>query len=736
MRNLPSLPIGSCRRSAFVVLFAVLTCGLLWLAAPAGAIVTEIPSGPTLGLTPRSVSAGEGANSEGKAGTLFGSENGNAVLHGTNVYPIYWAPENGYKHEWLASVDQFFQDMGASSGTLGTIFASLGQYRDRTNAPAVYKTVYHGSYSDFSKYPAAGCTDPNALESGAVTCLTDAQLREQLQSFIAGHGLPRGMNSVYYLMTPPGVTVCADAAATHCSDFTLSALEESEGKQESTSYKNSFCSYHGAINPDKATQGDANTILYAAVPWTAGYSGLAGWSAFLPKHAADLAANVQAYTCQDGGLNPEKHEENREVPKELSTAEKEAFEKMSGEQRAAFLEKKRLEGPHQQEPNQEGKGEAGDYGPGLADLIIGQIAVEQANMVTDPLLNAWQDTTHHEVMDECRNIFDSTVGAERGSISGTVAAEEKTEAGTLSNEELAGHRYYINNSFSLAENNCVGGAGLAPRFTSPNPVNSSEVVGFDGMESEVALIEGKAFGAAGPPSTTYATFSWNFGDGSPEVSGFAPGSPSCEAPWLSPCAGSIFHSYTYGGKYNVTLKVTDVAGNVSSVSHEILVNGPPAPAPAPATATAGTGTTGSTTGTSAGKAPTPVVNPVAAAAINSRSLKRALKKGLSVSYSVNEQVAGNIEILITASLARKLGLHGRPVAGLPAGTSPEVMIARAVLVTTAGGHSTIQIRFSPHVAAQLHRVKHVALLLRMFVRNAASKSPATTTVLSSATLAG
>jgi hypothetical protein len=539
------------------------------------------------------------------------------------------------------------------------------------------------------------------------------------------------MNSVYYVMTPPGVTVCADAAATHCSDFTLSAEEEAEGKQESTSYKNSFCSYHGAINPDNATEGDANTILYAAVPWTAGYAGLAG--EFLPKHFGDREAYVQAYTCQDGGWNPEKHLEVHEKPKEQNEAEKEAFTKADAEEKAKIEKARELEQPHEEEPNQEGRGEAGDAGPGLADLIIGQIAVEQANMVTDPMLNGWQDTTHHEVMDECRNVFDSTAGPEGGSITGGVVADEETQAGTLANASFGARSYYVNNAFSLSDDGCVGGVAMTPRFTAPNPVNSGEIVGFDGMESTVGLLAGKAFGASGPPTETYATFSWNFGDGSAEVRGYAPGSPPCELPWLSPCAGSIFHSYTYGGTYTVTLTVTDVAGDVGSVSHQVTVNGPQRPG-SPAAANAGT--SGSGSGSAGDRSGTPIVDPVAAATVLSHSLKTALHHGLTVRYSVNEQVAGNFEVLMSSTQAKKLGLHGTPVSGLPAGTPPQVLIGRAVLVTTKAGANSIQIKFSAHVTAQLKHAHRVPLLLRMFVRNAASKSPATTTVLSSVVLSG
>jgi Phosphate-induced protein 1 conserved region/PKD domain len=712
--NLPSFSIAPSRlRSKIAVLIAVMTCGLLWLAAPAGAIVTEV-GGTSVGLQPRNgTTLEEGAAKKGEF-ALFANNNGNVVLHGTNVYAVYWDPGNTYRHEWLVKINQFFQDLGGSSGSLETIFSALGQYRDRSNVPATNKITFKGAYSDTAKYPAApGCTDPNPLEVGQVICLTDAQLREQLQSFVASHALPKGMNTIYYLMTPPGVTVCVDAAGTRCSDFALTEEEAENGERESVSYKNSFCSYHGAINPNKAEQGDASTILYASIPWTAGYSGMAG---FLPTSFPD----VQAYDCQDGGWNPAGNEENREEQKTLSAEEIASFEKLSPEKKAIFREEQRLENPHQEEPNQEGKGEFGDFAPGLADLLINQIAVEQANTVTDPMLNGWQDTTKHEVTDECRNVFGNTVG---GGVEGSVVADLKTEAGSLSNEAVSGDNYYINNVFSLAKDRCAGGTGLVPRFTAPNPVNANEIVGFDGMESTVGLLEGKGFGPSGPPTTTYATYSWNFGDGTPEVKGFAPGAPTCEAPWLSPCAGSIFHAYAFGGTYAITLTITDVAGNVSNVIHDLVVAGPPAPATAPG-------------GSNPGGQTQTIVNPIAAAAIVSRSLKNALKKGLSVRYSVNEQVAGHFEVLISSALAKKLKLHGSPATGLPAGTPPQLMIAKAVLVTTKAGRNTIRIKFSKTVAARLRHAHKVPLLLRMFVRNAASKSPATTTVLSSVTLTG
>jgi hypothetical protein len=108
--------------------------------------------------------------------------------------------------------------------------------------------------------------------------------------------------------------------------------------------------------------------------------------------------------------------------------------------------------------------------------------------------------------------------------------------------------------------------------------------------------------------------------------------------------------------------------------------------------------------------------------------------GLLIRYSVNEQVAGHFEVLLGRPLARRLGIFGTPAFGLPAGTPPQVVIGRAVLVTTSAGRSTVNIQFSKRTASRLARLRSVPLMLRLFVRNAASKSPATTTVLSTVTL--
>jgi len=720
-RSLPVLRRLLLATSALVALSAA----LLASATPAGAQVVEV-GGTKFGTLAHSEKGSwETAGLEPAA---FANQSGNPVIHGNTVIADFWDPLYRYHDDWAKLIDNFFQNMGTASGTLSSVFSVDAQYTDKSNVPARFSTSFHGSYADTMPYPAAGCKDPLPLEEGdAITCLTDTQIRQHLESFIAAHGLPKGMGDIYYVLVPPGVTTCTDegSSASHCSSNQASA--------------NSFCSYHSAITPSNPTTGDGNTILYAVIPWSAGGFG----DPLLHPTSQTIQVN-----CQDGGIDQTKPSLPHEKKKVKSLKEKEAFTEMNEEEKNKALRAEELEGPHQQQPNQQGCPTTYDGGcdTGLADVITNQIALEQQDIVTNPLLNAWQTaSSHYEAGDECRNFFGPVLG-------GSVTANENSAAGSLYDNILGGGFYYLNSAFNVAAYKlyqpgaaCLTHVNLAPSFTAPNPVSVGEIVGFNGMESNISLNVATDFPGGGAPSQTYATYTWNFGDGSPAVTGFAPGSPACESPWPSSCAASVFHSYRYGGTYEVTLNVTDVGGYTSVYAQRLNVVGPLPPSEAPATPPPAGSSPGATTGAAGssgagsgspngsqqggGKAP----GPVAATAVLTHSLRSALRKGLLISYAVNEQVAGHFEVLLDRSTASRLGISGPAAVGLPAGSAPAVVVGRAILVTTEGGRSTVKITFSKHVAARLGRARKVNLMLRLIVRNAGT-SPTSTTVVSTFTL--
>jgi len=713
-------------------LAATTIVAFLLAAAPASALVTVVGS-TTAGVQPRNGTFWL----DGGLGAKYENASGNPVLHGTVTYAVYWDPTDNYHGDWQNVIDTYFQSAGAASGSRSNVFAVAAQYTDKSNKPASYQSTFRGAITDTEPYPANGCEDPSPFEEAdrigpghTSVCLTNAEIVKGLESFIGTHALPKGMNTIYDVLTPPGVTVCLDEGGVkgHCSDYAA-------GKAESKEH--SFCSYHGDVNPGGLSTGDGNTIVYAMIPWTAGGAG--------DNHLKlEDQKQTPGWECQDGGFDPSSKPvaEQPEKVKVRGPKEQKEFEEKNTEEQALQESTEAIQGPHQQEPNQVPcPSSDGGCDVGLADLIINQIANEQQNIVTNPLLNAWQDAAHLENTDECRNFFAPVLG-------GSSPAQPGSLAGTLFNQSLNGHDYYLNDAFNLAADRlpypgvpCLLGVSLDPKFTAPNTVNSGDVVSFNGMESNISLDAAVRFSGTGVPEANYATYVWNFGDGSPTVSGLAPGAPPCETPWLEPCAAGVFHAYAYGGVYTVTLTATDVAGNTATVAEPITVVGP-APPSSGSGSGAGSGATGagqSAGQTSAGGASpgstTPLVPlPVAAQTVISRSLKTVTHSGLVVRYSVNEQVAGRFEVLLDRSIAKRLGISGTPAVGLPAGSPAQVVIARAILVTTAGGRNTVKILFSKRTAARLSRLRKVTLTLRLTVRNAASHNPATTTVVSTVTL--
>ncbi|HEY2767523.1 MAG TPA: hypothetical protein VGI76_04660 [Solirubrobacteraceae bacterium] len=729
-----------------VTLAALALCALGG-ATSAGAVVVNA-EGVSVGLQPRSTTLFTGEVH--KVGPLndtqpaqFANPAGNAVVPASKIYAVYWDPTDNYHGDWQGLIDGFLQSAGLESGSFANVLSVAAQYTDAANQHAYYHTTFMGAYTDTEPYPTPTCTDPQPLqgksspsgEPDVITCLTDQQVRGQLANFITRHTLKTGMETIFYVLTPPGVTVCLSEGgpAGHCSDYEW--LSEN-------SYENSFCSYHSYINPDAAPSGDASTVLYAMIPWTAGGYG--------DGHLGE-GDHTPAFDCQDGGYDPSSHPiEKLEKKKEKTAKQEQEIEEKTLEEQQKIRAAEALEGPHEQEPNQptQGVGPDGTPDSGLADLIINQIAEEQQNTITDPLLNGWQDPAGNEATDECRDFF-----ASASPLGGSVAANENSGAGSLSNQTIGESHYYLNDAFNLSALKlpypgvpCIPGIRLEPQFTAPTPTNAGEIVGFNGMESDITLNWAVEYSPS-EVKPTYAYYTWNFGDGSPEVSGYAPGGPPvnpptelCELPWRAPCAASVFHSYQYGGAYQVTLTVKDTGGNIASFVRPVTVVGPPSPG-APPTGAPGPGSPGtpavvgsSPASSTPGAGGNPAVpGPIAAAAAVSSSLKRVARSGLVVHYSVNEQVAGRFEVLLPAAVAHSLKIGGPVATGLPEGSPKSLVIGQALLVTTKGGHSSVRIKFAKRVAKHLRHAHKVTLTLRLKVRNA-SKSPLFTTVMSTVVL--
>jgi hypothetical protein len=691
-------PIGApaqTRRIRTLLAVAVALALSLLFAPSAGAVVTTI-GGQTFGSQPHATDLDTFSFSPISV-LQYG---GGPVVHASSTYAIYWDPSilrpgdpgrpGKYHGDWQRLTNQFLHDMGENSGSLGNVFSLTSQYTETGGARAAYSSVFRGGYADHDSYPADGCTDPEPALNRNFACLTDQQLRDELRTFIAANELHAGLGTIFYLMTPPGVTICMDAGGIngHCSDSALSnpwsaeSLTPSpEEEAEHQSYANSFCSYHSTTSTLSS-----ETALYAVIPWVAGTYG----SNLKP-------ANRSGSDCQDGSVI-------------------------------------------MQEPNQDGLNSFdGFYDHALPDVLINQIAAQQIATITNPLFNAWDEPiSGNEVPDQCRNWFEAPPV-----VQGSGTPDEHTGAAFYTNQTIGGHSYYLNTEFDQAAHYydypglpCVLSNNFLPRFTAPNPVNAGDIVSFDGNESVVTLEQSANAGPSSQPLYR-ANFAWDFGDGT-TVSG--PGYSAENPP--NPLYASVFHAYRYGGQYQVTLTITDAGGDIASANQTITVVGPPPPSEGPGGSGSG-GAAGSGTGaqspanstSSPGGGPTTSAPaPVARASATSSSLGQALRRGLAVTYTVNEQVAGQFEVLLDKHTAQRLKIGGPTAVGLPKGSAPALVIGRALVVTTKGGHSALHIKFSKSAIAHLRRVHRLSLMLRLVVRNAASQNPQSATVVSTVVL--
>ena len=393
-----------------------------------------------------------------------------------------------------------------------------------------------------------------------VTCLTDTQLRNSSKSFVAEHDLPKGMGTVYYVLHASG----RDGLPGRGRDALLGLFSDHAEETQSPSYADSFCSYHSTINPDDTPSGDANTDPLCGDPVDRGRA---------RQPWCDARTTAAATTARTAASTPRANRPSRRSRRTKQTeVKKKPSQKADSEEKAKTEETERLEAPHQEEPNQtSGTGDDGANDAGLADLIINQIAIEQQNIVTDPLLNAWQGQEAAgkdlESTDECRNFFAG------GALGGSVTASDRNrgrdalEPGDRRRLLLPQRSPSTSPASKLGGVPCVGGVTSRPVHRAQSGERRAKSSASTGWSPTSASTRASTSPRAARRQENYATFSWNFGDGTSEVNGYAPGAPTCEAPWLSPCAASAFHTYQYGGTYKVTLTVTDVGGNTASVTH-------------------------------------------------------------------------------------------------------------------------------------------------------------------------
>jgi hypothetical protein len=206
------------------------------------------------------------------------SYQGGPVLHANRTHLIFWAPANRptlrFGNGYEAVVTRFLADVARASHSTSNAYGITGQYRD-AGGPAQYASTYGGAAVDRDPVPASGCTEPPPPigPTGWVTCLTDAQLQQELARFVAHRDLAVGPNDIYFLLTPDGFGSCAASGPSNC------ALGGSDG---------GYCGYHSFTE---------RGLMYAVIPYNA-----------VPGHCQSRNPRPNASTA-DPALSTISHEQ-------------------------------------------------------------------------------------------------------------------------------------------------------------------------------------------------------------------------------------------------------------------------------------------------------------------------------------------------------------------------------------------------------------------------------------------
>jgi hypothetical protein len=265
---------------------------LLLSAGPASAIVVRSPDGKMISYRP--LVGSKAATAPNIFDTAFSNVDysGGPVMPSNANYTIVWEPSNytgspfqtssDPAQDYVAGVNQFFSDLAQDSGSPTNSDSVSSQYNDTNGNTAAYNSTFGGSFTDTDPLPDNGCP---ALPGDV--CLTDAQLQSELDQFLSAQSLPRDLAHEYFLLTPPGVASCFDAAGTMCSP---------NAAQNPT-----FCAYH-------ASSSTSVSFVYANIPDYDGSPGCDPYFMFCQPGPCDYPNSYA-----DGVLSGVSHEHNESI---------------------------------------------------------------------------------------------------------------------------------------------------------------------------------------------------------------------------------------------------------------------------------------------------------------------------------------------------------------------------------------------------------------------------------------
>ena len=236
--------VGSIKRAGLLTLVVgvMLTAG----ATSASAVLVRLHNGTSVSYKPlRGSTAAAGPFDRVFSDVDY---NGGPVMASNTNYAFYWNPAGApaYPAEYQEGIDQYFTDLAHDSGGHENTDSVASQYNDAGGEFVNYESHFAGAIIDTDPYPANGC-------DRAPICITDEQIQAELSKYLAAHELPEDLAHEYFLLTPPGVEDCFEAAGRECS---------------AGSKRPVYCAYHSDVE-----LGGGAVIVYANDPFVTGIEG-------------------------------------------------------------------------------------------------------------------------------------------------------------------------------------------------------------------------------------------------------------------------------------------------------------------------------------------------------------------------------------------------------------------------------------------------------------------------------
>jgi hypothetical protein len=178
------------------------------------------------------------------------TDHGGPVLHANTAYVIYWQPPgaagvSAFPSGYQQAINDYFtrvaQDAAAAART--NVYAVATQYRDANGAAAAYGSSFSATADTYLATDPLPAPDSNCSDPHYAACVTDAQIQHEIDAVATRNHWPRGVGSIFFLATPPGLGSCIVGDITTCFNG-----------------GGGFCAYHG----DFASA--SGETIYANVP--------------------------------------------------------------------------------------------------------------------------------------------------------------------------------------------------------------------------------------------------------------------------------------------------------------------------------------------------------------------------------------------------------------------------------------------------------------------------------------